>query len=723
MAPFFRRIGGLKLDIIGLVASELKIKKEQVEATVSLLDEGATIPFIARYRKEKTGSLDETYIRDISERVGYLRTLEARKEEVIRLIGDKLTPEIEANIKEATTLQAVEDIYLPFRPKRRTRATIAREKGLEPLANIILEQMEDPLNHVEEFLSEEVETIDDALGGARDIVAEIVSEDFKTREWMRRITRRSAELEVNVVEKKKNLPEAKTYQNYFEFKIPLKNVAPHQVLAINRGEKEEFLTVKITVDSNSLIQSLKALWLKTDAPHTEQLELALADCYTRLLAPAIERDLRREMTEGGDKQAISVFQENLRHLLLQSPVRGKVVLGLDPGYRTGTKVAVVGSLGDLLATDTIYPHQPQNRWDESKAKLIDLIKEYKVDLITIGNGTASRETEALASEIAQETDVAFAIVSEAGASVYSASEIAKEEFPDLDVSLRGAISIARRIQDPLSELVKIDPKSIGVGQYQHDVNQKELSEALDYVVESAVNHVGVELNTASWSLLQYVSGINKTIAQRIVAYRQENGPFRSRQELLEIRGIGAKTFEQSAGFLRIANGDNILDNTAVHPESYELAEQIVSQLGLEMSHVGLSQSSFEEKVDDNLAQELAKTFDAGLPTVTDILESLSKPGRDPREDLPGPVFRSDILNFEDLQVGQVLTGTVRNVVDFGAFVDIGVKRDGLIHISKLPHGNRLHPTKQISVGEIVEVEVIEVDKERQRIGLKLRRKV
>ncbi len=427
------------------------------------------------------------------------------------------------------------------------------------------------------------------------------------------------------------------------------------------------------------------------------------------------------MTEGGDKQAISVFQENLRNLLLQAPVRERVVIGLDPGYRTGTKVAVVNTSGDLLATDVIYPHVPQNRFEEAKTTLKRLITKHKVDLIAIGNGTASRETEALAAEIAKETDVAFVIVSEAGASVYSASTIAKEEFPDLDVSIRGAISIARRIQDPLAELVKIDPKSIGVGQYQHDVNQKELSSALDYVVESAVNHVGVELNTASWTLLQYVSGINKTLAQRIISFRQENGKFSSRKELLKIKGIGAKTYEQSAGFLRIASGQNVLDNTAVHPESYPLAEKIVSHLGFKLSQVGTPE--LQSKLDEVKAEELAQTFDAGLPTVTDILSSLSKPGRDPREDLPGPVFRQDVLKFEDLKTGQVLTGTVRNVVDFGAFVDIGVKRDGLIHVSQLPQGTKLHPMRQIAVGEVVEVEVIEIDKDRQRIGLKLLRKL
>ncbi len=709
------------MDILRMVAEELGIRQEQVEATVSLLDEGATIPFIARYRKEKTGSLDETVIRNISERVTYLRSLEARKEEVIRLIGEKLTPEIELAIKQATTLQAVEDIYLPYRPKRRTRATIAKEKGLEPLALSIIEQKEDPALLANNFITEEVPTTDEALSGARDIVAEMVSEDFKTREWMRRITRRSSNLEVSVVADKENEEAAKTYQNYFQFKSPLKNVAPHQILAINRGEKEGFLTVKITVDVDNILQSLKALWLKKGAAFTTELETALADSYSRLLAPAIERDLRREMTEGGDKQAISVFQENLRNLLLQAPVRERVVIGLDPGYRTGTKVAVVNTSGDLLATDVIYPHVPQNRFEEAKTTLKRLITKHKVDLIAIGNGTASRETEALAAEIAKETDVAFVIVSEAGASVYSASTIAKEEFPDLDVSIRGAISIARRIQDPLAELVKIDPKSIGVGQYQHDVNQKELSSALDYVVESAVNHVGVELNTASWTLLQYVSGINKTLAQRIISFRQENGKFSSRKELLKIKGIGAKTYEQSAGFLRIASGQNVLDNTAVHPESYPLAEKIVSHLGFKLSQVGTPE--LQSKLGEVKAEELAQTFDAGLPTVTDILSSLSKPGRDPREDLPGPVFRQDVLKFEDLKTGQVLTGTVRNVVDFGAFVDIGVKRDGLIHVSQLPQGTKLHPMRQIAVGEVVEVEVIEIDKDRQRIGLKLLRKL
>ncbi len=709
------------MDIISAVALELKIKSEQVKETVALLDEGNTIPFIARYRKERTGSLDETQIKAIQERVTYLRNLEARKEEVIRLIGDKLTPEIEESIKKADSLQAVEDIYLPFRPKRRTRATIARERGLEPLAEIILQAKEDPVSFAKDYLSEEVPSEEDALSGARDIVAEIISEDFKTREWMRRIIFRLGSLEVAPVKGKEEEQEALTYQNYFDFKAPLKSLVSHQILAINRGEKEGYLAVKLVASEDQVIQSLNALWVDAEAPCPEQLKLAIIDSYQRLLAPAIERDLRRNLSEDADKQAIRIFQENLRNLLLQAPVRGKTVMGLDPAYRTGTKVAVVNPQGDLLTTCTVYPHEPQHRWEEAKKTLIDLIKKYKVDLITIGNGTASRETEMLASEIAKETGTNYAIVSEAGASVYSASEVAKEEFPDLDVSIRGAVSIARRIQDPLAELVKIDPKSIGVGQYQHDVNQKSLAEALDYVVMSAVNHVGVELNTASWSLLRYVSGINKTLAQRIVAYRQENGPFRSRKQLLEIKGLGAKTFEQAAGFLRVAGGENILDNTAVHPESYELAEKIIGSLGFDLTDV--EKPEFKEALKDVDAKELASKFEAGLPTVIDIVDSLQKPGRDPREDLPGPVFRSDVMKFEDLKVGQVLTGTVRNVVDFGAFVDIGVKRDGLIHVSKLPKGHKLHPTQQISVGEIVEVVVTEIDTKRQRISLKLSKKV
>lgn len=709
------------MDIISAVALELKIKSEQVKETVALLDEGNTIPFIARYRKERTGSLDETQIKAIQERVTYLRNLEARKEEVIRLIGDKLTPEIEESIKKANSLQAVEDIYLPFRPKRRTRATIARERGLEPLAEIILQAKEDPVSFAKDYLSEEVPSEEDALSGARDIVAEIISEDFKTREWMRRIIFRLGSLEVAPVKGKEEEQEALTYQNYFDFKAPLKSLVSHQILAINRGEKEGYLAVKLVASEDQVIQSLNALWVDAEAPYPEQLKLAIIDSYQRLLAPAIERDLRRNLSEDADKQAIRIFQENLRNLLLQAPVRGKTVMGLDPAYRTGTKVAVVNPQGDLLTTCTVYPHEPQHRWEEAKKTLIDLIKKYKVDLITIGNGTASRETEMLASEIAKETGTNYAIVSEAGASVYSASEVAKEEFPDLDVSIRGAVSIARRIQDPLAELVKIDPKSIGVGQYQHDVNQKSLAEALDYVVMSAVNHVGVELNTASWSLLRYVSGINKTLAQRIVAYRQENGPFRSRKQLLEIKGLGAKTFEQAAGFLRVAGGENILDNTAVHPESYELAEKIIGSLGFDLTDV--EKPEFKEALKDVDAKELASKFEAGLPTVIDIVDSLQKPGRDPREDLPGPVFRSDVMKFEDLKVGQVLTGTVRNVVDFGAFVDIGVKRDGLIHVSKLPKGHKLHPTQQISVGEIVEVVVTEIDTKRQRISLKLSKKV
>lgn len=728
------------MDIIKAIAAELLISPRQVSNTVNLLDEGNTIPFIARYRKEVTGELDEEQIRNIDERLTYLRNLEARKAEVLKSIEEqgKLTPELAQAITEAIKIQEVEDLYRPYKPKKRTRAMIAKEKGLEPLADLIWEQATESGtidDLVAPFINEDlgVETAAHALAGAGDIIAEKVSDDPDYRKVLREflwdqavIASEAKEVKSN---KKKDVEEAELdeYRMYADYKEPLKKIPPHRILALNRGEKEEALKVSIEADHEVALQKLNYLIITNKkSVFTSELEKAITDGYKRLLFPSLERELRSTLTETAGEHAIKIFGLNLRNLILQAPVKDLRVMGIDPGYRTGCKVAVVDETGKLLDTATIYPHPPVNKWEETLGILSKLVQKHKVNLITIGNGTASRETETLVAELihslgAEKTS--YCIVSEAGASVYSASKLAKEEFPELDVSMRGAVSIARRIQDPLAELVKIDPKSIGVGLYQHDVNQKQLSNALSGVVESCVNYVGVDLNTASPSLLQYVAGVQPGVAKNIVAFREENGKFKNRQQLLKVRRLGEQAFVQAAGFLKIADGEEPLDNTWVHPESYDAARQLLAKLGFTTEDILNKEKLAEiklrlEQVDLN---QTAEELGIGKPTLKDIIDALGKPGRDPREDMPKPIFRNDVLEMEDLKPGMTLTGTVRNVVDFGAFVDIGVKQDGLVHVSELSDRFVKDPTDVVAVGDIVEVRVKEVDLTRKRIALSMKK--
>lgn len=722
----------MAIDVISEIAKKHGLRLDQVRNTVELLDTGNTIPFIARYRKEKTGELDEVMIRQIADDLHSLRSLEERKADVIRLIDEqgKLTDELKEAILNATTLQKVEDLYLPYRQKRRTRATIAKERGLEPLADIIWAQEQktgDPVSFALEYVDpeREITSPEEALAGACDILAERISEDVDYRDFVRRRTWQDGVLQVREVPAEKEGEDASErlkYQMYFDFQEPLTKLPPHRILAVNRGEREGFLRVSVVVSEN-IVEELQTKVVKNPQSIFHQYLLAtVQDAYKRLLAPSIEREVRSELTSRAEDQAISVFALNLRNLLLQPPVADTVVLGIDPAYRTGCKLAVVDGHGNLLETGTIYPHEPQHRTEEALQILRQLVSKHQVRLIAIGNGTASRETESLVARLIKDLDgdLHYVIVNEAGASVYSASDIAREEFPDLDVSIRGAISIARRIQDPLAELVKIDPKSIGVGQYQHDVNQKRLGDSLRQVVESVVNYVGVDLNTASTALLQYVAGISPTVARNIVAYRQNNGPFPNRQSLLAVPRLGPKIFEQCAGFLKISDGDQPLDYTAVHPESYHLAEQILARIGRRVDDVRDHRKLREIRL--ALAQLdatiLADELDAGEPTVRDIIAALMKPGRDPREEMPKPIFRSDVLTFADLREGMVLTGKVTNVVDFGAFVDIGVKRNGLVHISQLSDQYVRHPSEVVAVGDVIQVEVIELDAQRERIGLR-----
>lgn len=714
------------MDIIKQLAAELKIKPQQVQQTVKLLDEGNTIPFIARYRKEATGELDETVLRELAERLDYLRSLQARKEEVTRLIDEQgqLTPEISAAIQGAITLQELEDIYRPFRPKRRTRASMAKEKGLEPLALQLLEQgTEEPRVLAEAFLSEEVPTVEEALQGAQDILAERFTDDPAHRAQVRKFTYETGLL---VSERTgEEVPEAQEFQMYFDYFEDVAKIPPHRILALNRGERLGVLKIRIQVDT-ARIHSLLAREIITNSssPAAAYLNAALYDGYSRLLAPSIEREIRGLLTEKAEEHAIRIFAKNLRDLLMQSPVRGRGVLGIDPAFRTGCKVVAVNEYGDLLEHTTIFPHEPQKRWTEALHTLKALIEKHGLNLITIGNGTASRETEQLVAELIREhcPNVQYLVVNEAGASVYSASVLAKEEFPQLDVSMRGAVSIARRVQDPLAELVKIDPKSIGVGQYQHDVNQKELAKTLGTVVESCVNHVGVELNTASSALLKYVSGLSARVAGEIVNYRTANGPFHTRAELKKVKGLGPKTFEQAAGFLRIADGKEPLDNTAVHPESYPLARQILQLVGHSEQDLRNRETlaQIREKLKKLDPKAVAQSLEAGEPTVRDIIDALGQPGRDPRDELPAPLFRADVLSLEDLRPGMVLQGTVQNVVDFGAFVDIGVEKAGLVHISQLSDSYVRHPTDVVQVGDIVTVHILDVDEKLGRISLSMK---
>ena len=714
------------MDIFRAIAAELGIKVSQAEQTAALLDEGNTIPFIARYRKEATGELDETVIRALAERLAYLRSLEERKEEVTRLIAaqDKLTPELSKAISKAATLQELEDLYRPYRPKRRTRASVAKEKGLEPLALKLLEQgPEDPATLAEAFLNEDVTSVQDALQGAQDILAEQFSDDPAIRAKIRRLTFDTGLLASERADE--DVPEASEFQMYFDYFEDVAKIPPHRILALIRGERLKALKVKIQVDVEKIHALLhKEIVRDSSSPALPYIVEAIKDSYARLLAPSLERDIRRSLTEKAEEHAIQIFAKNLRDLLMQSPVRGHRILGIDPAYRTGCKVVAVSEFGELLEHTAIYPHEPQKRWSEAIDVLRSLIDKHNLSLITIGNGTASRETEQLAAELIREhkPQLQYLVVNEAGASVYSASELAREEFPDLDVSMRGAVSIARRVQDPLAELVKIDPKSIGVGQYQHDVNQKELANTLDQVVESCVNHVGVELNTASSALLRHVAGLSARVADNIVSYRSENGVFQTRSELKKVKGLGPKSFEQAAGFLRIANGSRPLDNTAVHPESYQLAQQILEQIGFSEQDLQDRQalSQIREKLKSLDPKKLANTLNAGEPTVRDIIASLGQPGRDPRDELPPPLFRADVLSMEDLKPGMVLQGTVQNVVDFGAFVDIGVKKAGLVHISQLSDRYVRHPTDVVQVGDIVTVRILNVDPALERISLSMK---
>ena len=716
------------MDIITKIAGELGIRPQQVGTVARLLDEGNTIPFLARYRKEMTGELDEEQLRRIEERLDYLRNLEKRQEEVLRLIEEqgKLTGELAAAVRAATKLQEVEDLYRPYRPKKRTRATIAREKGLQPLADLILAQETvsgAPEDYAAVYVDPErgVATAAEALAGAADIAAEQIAEEARFRAALRQLAWEEAVVTADARGETPH-PVFRMYANYRE---PLRKIPPHRILAINRGEREEALAADLAVDHEQMVARLQRMVVNRPASIFTGLLLdAVADGYHRLLWPSLVREIRAELTERAEAQAIKIFAVNLRHLLLQPPVRDYRVMGIDPGFRTGCKAAVIDETGKLLATVTIYPHPPQHRKDEALADLARLVAEHRVNLIAIGNGTASRETEALVAELihARGGALAYTIVSEAGASVYSASPLAREEFPDLDVSMRGAVSIARRLLDPLAELVKIDPKSIGVGQYQHDVNQRQLGGSLGDVVESCVNYVGVDLNTASPALLQYVAGLQPAVARNIVTHREANGRFRRRAELHAIKRLGEATFTQAAGFLRIPDGEDPLDATSVHPETYGVAREILSRVGGDpedlRTNEGRTRTAARLKAlePDKLAVELG----VGLPTLRDILAALSKPGRDPREDTPKPIFRTDVLSLEDLRPGMILPGTVRNVTDFGAFVDIGVKQDGLVHLSELADRFVRHPTEVAAVGDQVNVRVLGVDLERQRISLSMK---
>ncbi|HQE65718.1 MAG TPA: Tex family protein [Bacillota bacterium] len=705
------------MDIIAKLAKELSVKPWQVENTVKLIDDGNTIPFIARYRKELTGELSDTILRELDERLTYLRNLENRKEEVIRLIEGqgKLTEELKASIEKAEVLQEVEDIYRPYKQKKRTRATIAREKGLEPLADIIFsqERQSKALEEIAEtFINAElgVLTAQDAINGALDIIAEVISDNAEFRKEIRELTFRNGTIVVKGTKEEKS-----EYQMYYDFSEPVKKIAPHRILAVNRGEKEEFLNVKVEAPTDRILNYLNNNILKEISPYKNILEETVKDAYSRLIAPSIEREIRNTLTDVAEEQAIKVFAANLRNLLLQAPIKGKVVMGFDPAYRTGCKIAVVDDTGKLLETATVYPTPPQNQAAEAKMIIKNLIKKHNVEVISLGNGTASRESERVCAEIIREIDIPlhYVIVNEAGASVYSASELASQEYADINVSLRGAISIARRLQDPLAELVKIDPKSIGVGQYQHDVAQKKLSDSLNGVVEDCVNSVGVDLNTASPSLLQHISGINSAIARNIVSYREENGKFRSRRELLKVKKLGDKAFEQAAGFLRIPESENILDNTSVHPESYDVAGKLLEKAGKDISAAVDRLSAMD-------VNELAAELGVGVPTLRDIINELKKPGRDPRDEMPKPVLMSDVLDIKDLKPDMILTGTVRNVIDFGAFVDIGVHQDGLVHISELADRFVRRPLDVVQVGDIVKVRVLDVDLDRNRISLSMK---
>lgn len=705
------------------LAKELNFSEKQVRHVIELTEEGNTVPFIARYRKEWTNSLDEVQIRSILERWQYITQLENRKEEVLRLIHEKgkLTEELRRNITSATKLQEVEDLYRPYKEKRRTKATIAKEKGLEPLAEWLLTfAKDDVLEKAKVFVNEEkeVQSPEEALQGAKDIIAEYVSDEASYRSWIRNTTFRKGTISAVVKDEEKD--EKNVYEMYYSYEEPVQKVVPHRVLAMNRGEKEEILKITIVPPVEDILQFLhKKVIHHSHAPSTNYVREAIEDGYKRLIQPSIEREIRKELTEVAEEQAIHIFSENLRNLLLQPPMKGKVALAVDPAYRTGCKLAVVDDTGKVLHIDVIYPHPPVRKYDEAKKKCISILEKYEVEVIAIGNGTASRETEEFIVDVLQAVsrDVFYIIVNEAGASVYSASELAREEFPDFQVEERSAVSIGRRLQDPLAELVKIDPKSVGVGQYQHDVSQKRLNESLTFVVETAVNQVGVNVNTASVSLLQYVSGLSKTVAKNIVKKREESGKFTKRAELKDIPRLGAKTYEQCIGFLRVLEGENPLDRTSIHPEQYKNVELLLKSLGLSITDVG--QPHLQKRLEEVEVSSLSERTNIGEPTLRDIIDALIRPERDLRDELPKPLLKKGILKLEDLKRGMELEGTVRNVVDFGAFVDIGVKQDGLVHISKISKQFVKHPLDIVSVGQIVKVWVDDVDMKKGRVALSM----
>ncbi|HBH3602762.1 TPA: RNA-binding transcriptional accessory protein [Clostridioides difficile] len=713
------------MDINQILKKEFNLRDEQINNTLKLIDEGNTIPFIARYRKEMTGEMSDVTLREFYEKLMYLRNLQSRKDDVVRLIDEqgKLTDEITQNIEKAKTLQEVEDIYAPYKQKKRTRATIAKEKGLENLALSILENNLDNIEiEAKNYLDEEKEvlSIEDALKGARDIIAELVSDDAKIRKYIRELALREG-----MIVSKSATDEKSVYDMYYDYSEAVKSMAPHRVLAINRGEKESFLKVKLEINNNKVLNYIINEYVNDkNFKNKEEIVSSIEDSYKRLIFPSIEREIRNHLTEIAQERAISVFGKNVKSLLLQPPVKDKVVMGFDPAFRTGCKIAVVDKNGKLLDYTTVYPTDPQNDVEGAKKVLKGLIEKYDIDIISIGNGTASRESETFVSEMIKEIDseVQYVIVSEAGASVYSASELANEEHPDINVSIRGAISIARRLQDPLAELVKIDPKSIGVGQYQHDLNKKRLEEVLDGVVEDSVNSVGVDLNTASYSLLEHVAGISKAIAKNIIAYREENGDFTSRAQLKKVKRLGPQAFTQCAGFMRILEGKNPLDNTGVHPESYDICKKMIEIIGYSLDDVkNKNIGEIDEKIKEIGLRELSEKLEVGQVTLKDIIAEIKKPGRDPREEGIKPILRTDVLKIEDIQEGMTLKGTIRNVVDFGAFVDIGIKNDGLVHKSEMSNSFVKDPMSIVTVGDIVDVKVIGIDLNKKRVALSMKK--
>ncbi|ABG87066.1 RNA-binding transcriptional accessory protein Tex [Clostridium perfringens] len=716
-------------NINHILSKELGISLKQVISVIEMLDEGNTVPFIARYRKERTGGLTDEVLRKFNERLTYLRNLESRKEDVLRIIEEqeKLTPELKLNIEKATTLTEVEDIYRPFKAKKRTRATMAIEKGLKPLAELILsgEFNGDIVEEANKYINEEkgVKNEEEALQGAMDIISEIISDNADYRKWIRNFVQKDG-----IIQVKGSSEEQTPYEMYYDYKEPVRTIPSHRILAINRGEKEKILSVKVTCNDDKIIDYLNKKVLKGNKITDKYLEESIKDSFKRLIYPSIEREIRSELTSKGEEGAIDIFKANLKALLMQAPIKGKVVMGFDPGFRTGCKVAILDETGKFVENTTVYPTAPQNRIDETISTLKKLIKKHGVQVISLGNGTASRESEEVIAkmlkEIKDETgkELFYVIVSEAGASVYSASELANKEYPDLDVTVRGAISIGRRLQDPLAELVKIDPKAIGVGQYQHDVTQKKLDESLAGIVEDCVNNVGVDLNIATPSLLSYISGINASIAKNIVDYREENGKFKSRKELLKVKRLGQKAYEQCAGFLRVMESKEALDNTSVHPESYGVAKELIKTLGYTEEDLKNGKLvDIDERVKAKGISNLAKELEVGEPTLNDIIKEIKKPGRDPREELPKPIFKSGVIEMKDLKPGMILMGTVRNVSDFGAFVDIGVHQDGLVHKSQMADRFVKHPLDIVKVGDIVEVRILDVDLKRKRISLSMKK--